>query len=114
VPEVVGEYRAAAVVTVINRQGVLSLWCLKLPDPGGRRDDWSRSALEAADVAMKRWVRLRPNMNLGAYEIHEAQDKIPDPEWPSVPFPEILHIAFRDRLIDSVDHPVLKRLRGAS
>ena len=33
VPEVVGEYRAAAVVTVINRQGVLSLWCLKLPIP---------------------------------------------------------------------------------
>jgi hypothetical protein len=114
VPEVIGEFRACMIVTVINRQGVLSLWCLKLPDPSGRREEWLRSALKAAEVAMKRWVRLRPNMSLGAYEIFEAQDTIPEPDWPDLPFQEILHIAFRDRLIDNVDHPVLKRLRGAS
>jgi hypothetical protein len=99
---------------VINRQGVLSLWPLKLPDPEGRRDGWARSALEAAQHAMRRWVRMRANLSLGAYEIFEAQDKIPDPEWPDMPFQEILQIAFRDQFIDDVNHPVLKRLRGAS
>jgi hypothetical protein len=57
---------------------------------------------------------MRANLSLGAYEIFEAQDKIPDPEWPDMPFQEILQIAFRDQFIDDVNHPVLKRLRGAS
>jgi hypothetical protein len=35
-----------------------------------------------------------------------------EPEWPEVPFGELLRIAFRDRLIESLDHPVLRRLRG--
>ena len=113
-PEVVGEYRAAMIVTTINRQGVLSIWPLKLPSPDGRKEEWLRSALEAAERARTRWIRLRANMGLGAYEIFEAEAKMPEPEWPDIPFPEILQIAFRDRLIDSAGHPVIKRLRGAS
>jgi hypothetical protein len=113
VREVAGEYRAAMIVTTINRQGVLGVWPLKLPSPDGRKEEWLRSALEAAEKATTRWIRLRANMNLGAYETFEAEAKIPEPEWPNIPFQEILHIAFRDRLIDNVDHPVLKRLRGA-
>jgi hypothetical protein len=114
VPEAGCEWRAAMIVTTINRQGVLSLWPLKLPSPDGRKEEWLRSALEAAERAMGRWIRIRANMSLGAYEIFEAEAKMPEPEWPDIPFPEILHIAFRDRLIDNVNHAVLKRLRGAS
>jgi hypothetical protein len=113
-PELVGEYRAAMIVTTINRQGVLSIWPLKLPSPDGRKEEWLRSALEAAERATTRWIRLRANMGLGAYEIFEAEAKMPEPDWPDTAFPEILQIAFRDRLIDSADHPVIKRLRGAS
>jgi hypothetical protein len=37
----------------------------------------------------------------------------PTPEWPDhLPFREMLKIAFRDRIVDGLDHPVLKRLRG--
>ena len=38
---------------------------------------------------------------------------IPDPDWPELSFAEIFRIAFKDRLINSLDHPVVKRLRGA-
>jgi hypothetical protein len=51
-------------------------------------------------------------MNLGAYEITEATAKMPDPEWPEYSFHDLLRIGFRDRVIGSLDHPVLKRLRG--
>jgi len=34
--------------------------------------------------------------------------------WPTESLKELLKIGFRDRLIDTVDHPVLKRLRGES
>jgi hypothetical protein len=35
-----------------------------------------------------------------------------EPVWPEEPFNELLRIAFRDRIISSPDHPVVKRLRG--
>ena len=63
---------------------------------------------------MKCWVRLTANMSLGAYEIFEAEGKIAEPEWPEYSFLDLLRIGFRDRIISSFDHPVLKRLRGES
>ena len=51
-------------------------------------------------------------MDLGAYEMYEAGSLMADPVWPEISFQEILRIAFRDRIIDRIDHPVVKRLRG--
>jgi hypothetical protein len=113
VPEMPNECANVTIVTVITRQGTVCLWPLRLPTPDGRRNDWHRTALEAAELAMTRWIRIRANMSLGAYELFEAEAKIPDPTWPDVPFLELVRIAFRDRYIVNVDHPVLKVLRGA-
>jgi hypothetical protein len=99
-------------VTTINRQGVLFLWPIRLPGPDGRVDDWSRSALDAADEAQRRWVRLTANMGLGAYDVAVASGQMTEPEWPSFSFQEIVKIAFRDKMISDWDHPVLRRLRG--
>jgi hypothetical protein len=98
--------------TVINRQRVVSLWPVRLPASDGRVIEWHRSAQEAAECAMGRWIRVVPNMSLGANEVIEATAKMPDPEWPKYSFHELLRIGFRDRIISSLDHPVLKRLRG--
>ncbi len=52
-------------------------------------------------------------MSLGAYRIFEATGELPEPEWPVENMRDLLEIAFKGgRLIDSIDHPVLKRLRG--
>ena len=99
--------------TTINRQKVVSLWPVRLPASDGRVNEWHRSAQAAAERAMQRWIRVVANMSLGAYEIIEAPGKIPDPEWPAeYKFQDLLRIGFRDRIISSFDHPVLKRLRG--
>ena len=42
----------------------------------------------------------------------KAESAIPDPIWPDLSFEKIYRIAFKDRLINSADHPVIKRLRG--
>jgi hypothetical protein len=110
--ELPGEFVMATIYTVINRQGVVSLWPVRLPASDGRVLEWHRSAAEAAERAMHRWLRIKANMSLGAYEMFEASSAIPDPEWPDLPFQELLRIAFRDRLVDRLDHPVVKRLRG--
>jgi hypothetical protein len=98
--------------TTISRQGDLFLWPVRLPAPTGRVDNWSVSAMEAAQLARKSWVRVQAKMSLGAYEVFEATGDLPAPEWPSLSFAEILKIAFKDRLIDALDHPVLRQLRG--
>jgi hypothetical protein len=107
-----GEYAMTTIYVAINRQGVTFLWPVRLPAPDGRINEWNRSAAEAAELAMRRWVRVKANMSLGAYEMFEAASTIPDPEWPELPFQELLRIGFRDRLIDRLDHAVVKRLRG--
>ena len=107
-----GEFVMATLYTAINRQGVVSLWLVKLPPPDGRIVEWHRSAAEAAELAMRKWIRMKANMTLGAYEIFESQGVIPDPEWPTLPFHELLRIGFRDRYVGSLDHAVIKRLRG--
>ncbi len=110
--ELPGEFTMATIYAAINRQGVVFLWPVRLPATDGRVLEWHRSAAEAAELAMRRWVRVKANMSLGAYEIFEASSTIPDPQWPEVSFQELLRIGFRGRLIDHLDHAVVKRLRG--
>jgi hypothetical protein len=109
--ELPGEFVMVMLFTAVNRQGVVHLWPARLPAPDGRVLEWHRSALEAADMATRRWVRVKSNMSLGAYEIVEAATTT-EPEWPAATFQELLRIAFRDRLVDRLDHAVIKRLRG--
>ncbi|MBM3982555.1 MAG: hypothetical protein FJ304_20250 [Planctomycetes bacterium] len=98
--------------TAMNRQNVLFIWPCRLPGSDGKLDEWSRSALEATTHARRGWVRVQSNMNLGAYEVSAAGGNIPDPDWPATSFADLLRIAFKDRLIETLDHPVLRRLRG--
>jgi hypothetical protein len=50
---------------------------------------------------------------LRGYEIYQAEAQLKDPEWPELPFFELLKIAFKGRIVANEDHPVIKRLRGA-
>ena len=109
--ELSGETVMRTVFTAISRQGVTFLWPVTIA-PDGKTNDWWRSGREAAELATTRWVRMKANMSLGAYELFEAEGVMAEPEWPEVTFQELIKVAFRDRLIDSVEHPVVKRLRG--
>ena len=68
-----GEFSTVTLFTTINRQGTLHIWPVKLPTPEGRQNEWHRSAAEAAERAMKKWVRVTSSMSLGAYEITQAR-----------------------------------------
>jgi hypothetical protein len=113
-PELAGEstFSPRIIYTAVNRQGVVFLWPIRLPGPDGKLDDWNQSALEAAQRAQARWVRVQANMALGAYEVYEATAPLPEPTFPDLSLMELLKIGFKGRFIDSLDHPVLKKLRG--
>jgi hypothetical protein len=101
-----------AIYTAIDRQGNLFLWPVRLPGADGKTNDWWQSAHDAAGRARDGWVRVAANMTLGAYEVWEATGELSEPNWPDRSFQELLRIAFKDRVIDSLDHPALRRLRG--
>ena len=88
------------------------MWPVRVPDSDGRRNSWHLSALRAAELATSKWVRVQANMADGKYDVFEATGAIPDPEWPDMSFRDILQLCFDDRFIDSLDHPILKQLRG--
>jgi hypothetical protein len=107
-----GEFSVVTLYTAINRQGVTQLWPVKLPGEDGRQLEWHRTAAVAAERAIERWIRVTSNMSSRGYDIFEASGELPEPVWPDIPFEEILKIAFRDRYVDDVSHPLLQKLRG--
>ena len=110
--DLAGELVPKILYLTVNRQGVVRLWPIRLPDEDGKLDDWNRSALEAAEIGKTSWIRVKSNRSLGAYEVSEAHGELPEPEWPDLTLQQIVEVAFKGRFITSWDHPALRRLRG--
>ncbi len=98
-------------IPTINRHGVLTLWPIKLPTEDGKLDTWNKSALEAAILAKTKWIRTISNLQISAYEIHEATNILDEPTWP-LSLTEMLNIAFKNFYIDDMNHSVIMKLNG--
>lgn len=110
----VGDVTPTLLVVCISRNSpVPFLWPLTLPATDGRPNRWHESALEAATIAEKQWLKVVADMSAGCYVPMVACGNLPEPDWSDVPsLPEMLRLAFKGRFIDSAQHPVLRRLRG--
>lgn len=110
--ELAAEISPAVLFTCVNRQGDVFVWRAKMPSDDGRQNLWTESAIQIAKRAESRWVRMRANMAAGLYDCHEAPADLSPPEWPELTFTQILEIAFRGNLIQSLDHPVVRKIAG--
>lgn len=110
--DLAAEIKPVKLVTAISRHGNLFLWPAVLPPPDGRSNRWHDSMLTAQDLATRHWVRVQSELSAGEYAVFQATGNLPEPEWPPLSFGEILRLAFQDRFIKTMDHPVLKALRG--
>jgi hypothetical protein len=63
-------------------------------------------------MAKSSWVRIIPNHEAGQYDTAVAVEQQREPVWPEESFETILEKAFAGRIIDSLDHEVIKELRG--
>jgi hypothetical protein len=112
----VGEFHIYTLFLGITRQNVLFMWPIRLPGEDGTDNDWWVSAREHAQFAKNKWIRVISNTALGAYEKYprgKDWDHI-KPEWPEplLPFEKLLRVAFKDKIIEDMDHPLVKELRG--
>jgi hypothetical protein len=105
-----GLYTPVMLRTAMTSRRVLFLMKSKLPRTDGLGASWALSAAAAGDQAAQCWVRMQSNKDLGAYEVYEATGKIEDPVWPEENLRQLMKIAFHNRIITDLDHPVTKEL----
>jgi hypothetical protein len=110
--DLAGEIYPVCLFLAASKQAGPFLWPAKLPGADGRSNAWNDSALAAARLAETRWVRVGANMAAGMYETFAANGDLPEPEWPELSFGDVLKLCFQGRFITSLDHPVLRALRG--
>ena len=83
------------IYTAINTLGVVMLWPCTIASPDGRQNAWHLSAHEAAAEAMKRRIKIRANMALGAYDGDlDSPTAAVEPVWPIESFNELVRLAF--------------------
>jgi len=96
----------------VNQRGLFFIWPIALGDGTGRRNAWHETAREAAELAKREWVKIVSDMPGGCYRIYKAKGKLADPVFPEKNLEELLRLAFKGRVVDSEDHPVVKQALG--
>jgi hypothetical protein len=99
----------------VTMQGRIFLWHIKMPDDDTKAiDRWSRKPLQAAQQALEKWTRLTWNEETKEHDVHEPPPDVvlPGPHWPDLSMADAMRLAFKDKRIDSWDHPKLRQLRG--
>lgn len=62
-PDLIGEVVHATPFTAVNRQGVIFLRPVRFPPADGRRNEWITTQREAAELAIRKRVRMKANMD---------------------------------------------------
>jgi hypothetical protein len=104
--------KAMLLVTAVTQRGLVLIWPIALGDGTGRRNAWHETAREAAERGKTEWIKIVSDMPSGCYRVFKALGKLPDPTWPDKSLQDLLRIAFRGRIIDSEDHPVVRQALG--
>ena len=116
VPEVAQEVselvRPVMLHAAIDRQNNVSLIPVPLPGEDGTRNPWHESLAQAVEHAKLKWIRITANMHAGGYDVYEAEGELPEPEWPAHDIEALVQVAFRGKIITSLDHPVVQSLLG--
>ncbi len=116
VPEVAQEInelvRAVTLYAGIDRQNNVFLIPVPMPGEDGTRNPWHESLAQAVEHAKLKWIRIAANMPAGGYDVCEAQAELPEPEWPAHDIDVLVQVAFRGKIITSLDHPIAQSLLG--
>jgi hypothetical protein len=110
--ELRGLVRAVQLFAVIDRQNNLRLVPVTLPNESGTRNPWHESLAQTLELSKKKWVRIAANMAAGSYDVFEATGELGEPEWPAVDIDVLAEVAFRGKIVTSLDHPVVQTFLG--
>lgn len=101
------EMRLVTLFTTMTSGGLVFLWPIGIPKPGGRSNPWLETARSGCELAKTDWVRVISNTDEGQYDVKRSEEAHVEPKWPDKTLKELLKLAFKDRVIDTMDHPVV-------
>jgi hypothetical protein len=111
IPAIIDEIQPVILFTTVNSLHEAFLWPVRLPKADGRTDKYMDGDLMAAKTAESKWTRRFWVQQTKSHKILAAEGN-GEPIWPNLTFQRLIELAFKDRYITRLDHPVLKRLRG--
>ncbi len=91
----------------------LSYFYFPLPvrEPLKELDPWNKSALDAVENNQNKWIRLRSSKKSNQYQLIVDENTLP-PDWSEEDANYFLNKAFKDKIVDSIKHPIIKELLG--
>ena len=92
----------------VTRLGDPFLWPITIMDD----NDWIDSANTCADAAKENWIRVVSNMSARHYD-YVTSPSTNEPKWPSMTYEDAVLKGFDGKIIDTMDHDVIRQLLGA-
>ncbi len=111
-PAIASLIRPTTLRTAIDRHNNVFLIPVPLPGEDGKRNQWHESLSQALKLAESHWIRIAANMSAGGYDVYQAESNLGEPDWPIAKMPELLEVAFRGKIITTIDHPIVQSLLG--
>lgn len=110
--EIPDEYGVSLSVTDlyagVSHDGTYFIWNVNRSDT-----PWFRSAQKAVTACMGHWFKVVGRKGPNIYDLYEPADSIPQPDWSGLPpFDDMLLSAFESRMIEDLNHPLLRKARG--
>lgn len=109
--ELADDIQPVILFMAITTQERLFIWPVRLPKDGVA-DKFIQTDLVAARTAETQWTRRYWVPTLKMHRIRAWESLENKPRWPERTFEEIIKIAFKDRYIRTLEHPIVKALRG--
>jgi len=94
----------------VTDDGLFGLWPIGTPMVPGRENPFPLSAREIVEKNPNRWLRVENCGSMYGAEFVKFDKAAPD--FSEVTLDDLLRVALKGQLIDSVDHPVARRLLG--
>jgi hypothetical protein len=113
-PHLKGEvtYKLMTFHLCVTMQGKVFLWPVRCHvDDKKEPPIWIKVPLEAVLVAKEEWTRFYWVEEINEHEFESVPNPI-KPVWPNLTMRQVMELAFKNNIINSLDHSVLKRLRG--
>jgi hypothetical protein len=107
-------FKLMALYLAMTMQGKPFLWSVKIPADDTREPaKWMRAPLQAVRLAKDNWTRISWNEETRQHDVVTVESGV-EPEWPNLSMPQLMELAFKGFIVDTLEHPVIRRLRGKS
>lgn len=92
----------------VDSRGRVGWWAV----PSRSENDWHVSARTAMRRLTDEWGMIKSDQGAKSYKLEKPVDNLGDPIWPAGSYDDWFVKGLSDKVVDALDHPVLRELQG--